>query len=496
MKKIKIAVFIIISAVIILFASCAKDSGDGQQNSTTNQAGTTDAAVSETEAATQAKLLPNVPEDANLNGYKFRIIYNDKSVGSWGMAGIEAAEENGDVINDAAYARNTYVTEKYNFQMAFTPYADDKLTSSVLKKIIQSGADDYDLIIVRQYQTPSLITSGAFVDLNTVPYIDIEKPWWDKSIINQMSIGGKKFAAFGDFIVGANDAIRILMFNKKLHKDFALEDIYTLVNTGKWTLDKFYDMGKNASADLDGNGVMDKADQYALLFQQSSPSCFMFGADEAPTSKDANDLPVLNVGNERLLLVLQKTWDIINSPNFTLLDNVFTDTYIGLQAAFENNQGLFYGEVLQLAERMRAGNTDFGVIPYPKYDESQENYFAFADSWCTNQMFIPASNRNIDKTGEILEILNAESYYTVRPAYYDKSLNGKFMRDEESSKMLDIILANKVISLDEYYGWGMYGAVRDALTVKSPDFTSAIDKNTSKVQKAIDKTVTLIQGLQ
>ena len=165
------------------------------------------------------------------------------------------------------------------------------------------------------------------------------------------------------------------------------------------------------------------------------------------------------------------------------------------QIAFENSQGLFFSEVLQLAERMRASDVYFGMIPFPKYDENQKNYYAFADSHCMNHMFIPTTNQHLEETKQILEILNAESYYIMRPAYYDKALNGKFIRDDESSKMLDIILANKAISQDMMYSWGMYEALNNALNSKSADFASIIEKNSPKVQANIDKFVDAIQDI-
>ena len=502
MNKTKITAFILASLMLFtLITSCAKPADDskGDSNGTTQQQDNNDAEKQDDASDTtdEVRLLPNVPEDLNLDGYKFRILYNfkDPATSGWGVRGIESAEETGDAVNDATYRRNAAVTEKYNFEIIGQPETDSVLSTAFVKKLVQSGSDEFDVIIMRQTYVPSLITAGSFVDFNTIPNINFDSPWWDQGIMNQMSLDNKQFAAFGDLIVGANDALRILMFNKKLHQDAGLEDIYALVREGKWTLDKFYDMSKTVSADLNGDGARDNSDQYGILMQTSSLACFMFGAGESVTSKDADDMPVLTMGSERSLLVLQKVHDILYTPDMTLYDSAFTDTHVGLQAAFENNQGLFYGEVLELAERMRATQTDFGVLPYPKYDESQTDYYAFADSWCMNHIFIPTTNQNLEKTGQILEILNAEAYYTSRPAYYEKSLNGKFIRDKESTEMLDIILANKIISQDELYNWGMYTAVKNALNSKSANFASAIEKVAAKTTTSIEKTINLINNM-
>ncbi|MCL2771943.1 MAG: hypothetical protein FWD71_01220 [Oscillospiraceae bacterium] len=499
MKKIKIISFVVVLLMLFplqILTACSKnaDNTQGNANNTTQQDNSQSGASSET--TTESKMLPNVPDNLDLNGFNFRILYELSQGGDWGVRGIDAEQETGDVINDATYARNAYVTDKYDFKIDGITCQVYNLPASTVKKTVQAGSDEYDAIIIREKELPSLIISNCLVNFNTVPGLNFDGPWWDKSIMNQMSIAGKQFAAFGDYIICANDALRIMMFNKKMLQDNGLEDPYALVKNGAWTLDKFYNMSKDAAADLNGDGKMDTNDRYGLLMQRGSSVCFSFGAGETLTSKDAGDLPVLTTGSERSILVFQKIWNVLGTPNLVIYDSAFPNTWADLQVAFENNQGLFFGEVLQLAERMRASETDFGILPFPKYDESQENYYAFGDSNCMNDIIIPSTNQNLEQTGQILEILSAESYYTLRPAYYDKSLNGKYVRDEESSAMLDIVLSNKLISLDDMFGWGMYSAIQNALTSKSSDFASVIDKYTNKVQTSIDKTVSIFQSLQ
>jgi hypothetical protein len=485
----------IASLILPLMVSCggnAKTPGESspQPESAENAAGEPDAKSAED------RLLPDVPENLNLGGYEFRLLYNRKlDETEWGVDGIEAEAETGDLINDAAYIRNVNATEKYNFKIIGSPYSQNDLNSAFISKIVKSGADEYDLVIAREWGAAGAVASGCFVDLKPAA-LDLGKPWWDEQIIGQSSVCGKYFGVFGDFIVTANNALRILFFNKDLIRDNELEDPYILVSGGKWTLDKMYDMSKGISLDLNGDGVMDKEDRFGII--GAAPITTAFSAGEMVTSKDENDVPVISVGSERALLVYQKVYDILNTPDLVLTGSYFKGdaVWLDLQAAFENNQGLFFVEVLQLAERMRASDVNFGLIPYPKYDENQANYYAFADSHCMNHMFVPATNRHIEETLQIMEILNAESYYTMRPAYYDKALTGKFVRDEESSKMLDIILANKLISQDMMYGWGMYDALNNALGSKSADFVSVIEKNAPKVQKAIDKFVDAINSME
>lgn len=93
---------------------------------------------------------------------------------------------------------------------------------------------------------------------------------------------------------------------------------------------------------------------------------------------------------------------------------------------------------------------DFGIIPWPKYDETIDNYYANVDAGC-NLFIVPVTNPDPEKASVILEALAYESYLTVIPTYYDVVLTTKFTRDAESVEMLDIIRAGRVFDIGYYF---------------------------------------------
>jgi len=79
--------------------------------------------------------------------------------------------------------------------------------------------------------------------------------------------------------------------------------------------------------------------------------------------------------------------------------------------------------------------------------------------------------------GTVIEAMAAESMYTMTPAYYEISLTQKYMRDEDSVEMLDIILATTCYDLGYIYNWGnLYGHVRAAVYKNTGDIVSRIEK--------------------
>jgi len=88
----------------------------------------------------------------------------------------------------------------------------------------------------------------------------------------------------------------------------------------------------------------------------------------------------------------------------------------------------------------------------------------------------------------ILEALAAESMNTLKPAYYDLSLKGKYVRDEESEEMLDLIFQSRIYDLGWLYLIGDYGGnMLDMLRNYRSDFTSMYERQEPAAQNRIEQ---------
>lgn len=88
------------------------------------------------------------------------------------------------------------------------------------------------------------------MELHSVPYMDLSKPWYDQNANEQLSIDGKLFATVGDMILMDNEATLCVLFNKKLADDYGFEDFYDMVKRGTWTIDRMTEFAKQAAKDL------------------------------------------------------------------------------------------------------------------------------------------------------------------------------------------------------------------------------------------------------
>jgi hypothetical protein len=457
--------------------------------------------VSDTNAET-TRLTPNLPNE-DYGGYDFKILSQslDYNV-HWWSRDIGAEEENGDPINDAVYRRNTVIEEKYNVEIVNCPSKDP---STEIKKTVTAGEPAYDLLGTSLGNLLSQSVSGYFYNLHEVPYIDLTKPWYDQPAQKQLSLSNKLYATPSDMLIMDKDATWVIMFNKKLITDYNLQSPYDYVKNGTWTLDKMYEMMQAVGKDLNGDGKYDDTDQYGLVTQINLNSAGFFdGCGEKITSKDDNDLPTITMYDDRAVQVWEKVLKIQADPNLTIRAEDWVTEYPndtvwdGMQlVVFDSDRSLFYYAGNNRVTLLRGMETPFGIIPAPKYDETQEKYYSIVSIWCANSIAIPVCVDDVERSGVITEALSAESYYTLTPAYYDITLKTKLARDDESGEMLDIIFGNRTFELTETMNWGGLWDIMNDLTKKnSSDISSAYSKKEKAALAAIDKVVKELASLE
>ena len=81
--------------------------------------------------------------------------------------------------------------------------------------------------------------------------------------------------------------------------------------------------------------------------------------------------------------------------------------------------------------QFRASEVIFGIVPGPKFDETQDRYYTSYSTYNLGVMAVPATAGDPARTGTVLEAMAAASVDTLSPAYYDICLNGKYIRDDE-----------------------------------------------------------------
>lgn len=328
--------------------------------------------------------------------------------------------------------------------------------------------------------------------MSKLPYIDIDKGYWNKDFNASLTLGGKQYTAIGDMLTSTLDLTYALTFNKKLAENYKVGDIYSLVREGKWTFDQMFAMMRTATSDANGDGKMDENDNYGYSshVKQVLPG-FWIAAGELSVKKDKDDIPYLAIGEEGFINVLERVYSICydegtyaKAPAVGIAGNDVTDEQIKL---FTSNQLLFMDSSFFFMQKLRSMENDFGIIPYPKLDENQERYYSRVSYY--NAPIVPVTNNNLEKTGAVLEYFNYVSHDTVIPAYCDVVLYGKVTRDDESRDMLDLIFNSRVVDIGDTTMCETIrdGTFRTMFVLNDRDVASKIPNIQTKLDEFVEK---------
>lgn len=442
----------------------------------------------ETTALTTAAETERTFPEADYCGADFTIITNNRDGNEWGNE-LYTESIIGEVINDAVFQRNLNMSEKYNTVIRYV--GSDNLANDVTKEI-SAATDAYDAVLGDLFVMSDLAGAGNFIDLNTAANLDLTNPWWDQNSVRDLSIGGKQFFVTGDISFFSNVASWIYLFNKDIVTDYNIENLYDLVNGGTWVVDKFTELLKGISGDVNGDGIMDEQDRYGLITESSNTLGMFFGAGNTVISKDANDYPIISINTERGADAVTTVLEIMNDTNTTtnIEQPFYSWDWKKLDAVFGDDRGLFYSIVLSTVMRIRESDTNFGILPMPKYDEAQTDYYTWVSPYISRAVAVPVTASDVAATGMILEYMGYISRDMVLPTVYDVTLQRKLTRDDESSGMLDIIFENRVYDLGMIYDWGGVGMLINGLTFKTnANFTSAYAAIEEKAQTALEVTI-------
>lgn len=492
-KKITALTFLFCLIFNIIFTAGCKGENPKNENekAQNDPQGNTAGFTEENESVESSKYTANYLPEANYGGHEFRMVAPVGYENSENLL-ANAEEETGDTIIDAIYKRNRLIEERYNIKFRQIDVNDYMALTSTFTKSVKSGSDDFDLCMMISRDAWAQALTGTVVPVNKLPYIDISQPWYSHDVNDEITINGKLYFAYSDECLNMFGSALCVLFNKKMVENMALDNMYELVNKGTWTADKFFGLAKTAASDIDGDGIMNENDRFGIISQCDMLfPCFWVSSGIKTVSKNAEDFLVFTGDNEKIYNILEKVYSNLFTGEKIYFDS-FTERKFAeeernfTKSQFENNQGLFYVAGVGNVPALRAMDTDFGILPFPKYDESQTKYYSrVVDGWI---YCVPNYTPDLERTSVIMESLAVESKNITVPAYFETALRTKYSRDNESQEMLDIIHANRTMDLgDTFYMTPVRDIYMNVLNAKKNNFASAVEKAVNTVNKALQK---------
>lgn len=441
-----VLVLLMLAATLI---ACANTPSDGADTTTPSGDGNTPSGDTtpgdnsdETTGPDTGYLKDDLPDNLNFG--------KTVSILCWNAEQPEFAvkEQTGDIVSDAIYLRNlntetrlgvtlNYIEQKgdYNNQTAWINAAEAS---------IKSGGE-YDIFAGYSMTGASIAVKGFALDLRAQQYLDFDKPWWPDSLIDQATINDRLYFASGDISPNMLHFMYAMFFNKQLIIDNNLENPYDLVNSGAWTYTKMFEMATNLYEDRNADGKKDADDAYGFCTAAIHYDAFFTSAGLESVVKDANDQLVISdsFNSEKTLRLLEDITSFMYNSN---------DGYHGSTGAvFAKGYTLFTLDRSYMGLLRKDDITfEYGIVPVPKYNESQEEYITCM-AFPYTMYEISSACKNPDMAAATLECLCSEGYRNVTPMLFETSMKLKYSSDNEASQMYDIIRSGVRIDMGRLF---------------------------------------------
>ena len=371
-------------------------------------------------------------------------------------------EDYGDVISAALVKRNSQVQDELNVKLKCLELdAADRGTITKLSNLVIAGDDAFDFALAMEWGVVSWLQQPELlIELHEVPNLDLTHSWWNQAAMDEYTINGKLYNAPGDICFYALAAPITIFFNKTVAQNANIGNLYDLVRDGKWTVDKVMELCQKVYKDVNGNGQVDvEEDIIGICCEQSTNLHWLLGSNMRLTEKDKDGNISLVVNNEKTVSLIEKTTKLFQDEKLCCyaqnLEKTYKSPYTDLFAPkIKADTALFYSNQLLVALDLRDMDSDFGILPTPKWDDKQENYYSFSNTAWNDMLIVPTTNSNLARTGHVAEAMGYYGQQYVRPAFIDSTVLSRDIRDEDSAEMVDMILSSQVYDLGATFNWG------------------------------------------
>lgn len=482
MKKYLCLIFVL-SLVLGAFCSCSGDAGGVNSAESVAE----ESVIASSEDSSE-DVLPD------LGGREFRVVqrwfgYNTNPT-YFGGEVIWTEDESG-AMSEVSLAKKRAlerVQKDYNCTVTGEIRTD---TAGEIRAFIEndilSGAPTVDFCFETYYYYFPFAENGYLANLADLG-VNLSADWWDSGAVRDLSISGKHFYGLGDINTYDNDGTFVMLFNKRLYEEKLgdVSELYKLAADGGWTFDVLREK-------VEGFG---KDETYGLLTHKDNLYVHLLAAGERVVGKDADDRAVFTLDNDRALQVYNDAVELyINTDDVLLYENLL----IGIEHrpdntldAFKEGRGLFYLSTPLQRHKLKDMEDEYGILPMPKYNSEQEEYYHGVANHCLSAVFVPKTKLSEGDSGKeigiLLDALGKYSKEEVTPVYLKEAAP-----DEESQRMLELVLSARTYDLGSVYSaaWGspehmcinLDDKLAERIAAQKDTVTAYIEETMSKINR-------------
>ena len=497
MKTKLTCLFLALVLMLSLFVTaCATDEPAPDENPDQSTPETPEETPEEPE---EIKITPDLPE-MDFDKAEFHCLHwNLDSIvgGSWvPWEEIDIDEPTGETLDDQVYRRNAYVEETYNVVIS-TEYCMAHTEMPVkIRAAVSTDDNTYQIMVQRSGNLSAMWTEGLFKNLRgeDMEYLDFEKPWWNTNSLETFTFGEVTQFVASEMLILDKSETGGIFFSTVLQNNYELPNYYEMVENGEWTWEVLREGAEIVTEDLNGDDIMDANDQWGSCGNRA-PFPYLYVASGYSFGQiDEDGYLFTNIQDDDQIDFMIEIHDEMIYQDSHAHSDVIPEFSIAKK--FKANEILFVYYSIKMSNNLRDMESNYGILPFPKYDEYQESYHHLIMPDGDSIIGVPLSCGDAELTAFMLEAISAESYYTVYPAFYDVVMMSKFTRDPESRDMLKLIFDTRTYDIGSIYGYGgFYGTlITHAANKRDSNLASLFASNTSTINSSIDKLNELIDS--
>ena len=384
-----------------------------------------------------------------------------------------------DDLDEIIAIRNEAVSENLNLNIQYIPMASSgywdclEQFTAAIKEDVDYDFHYYDIVANYAYTGADLEVRDYIANLadnETFPYFDFSLPCWNQSIVESTYVNNKLYYITGDLNLSTFDKTMVVFFNKTMYndkkttkdpedlQDLALEGYDFEANGGKgagvaggFTYDDLY---RWSSVFEESNGIYGNqhddfhaiSSAYSSIPLDSLP--YAWNLDYVVTNHDGSHSYNV-VGNTKIEEAIVKAKNLLNSSlpsavgvsNHDNTGNCSLGGYSEPISHFAADKSIFALHLLYSNETdnimIREMNSEYGLLPMPKYDSNQLDYGTTAHDSYTLMTVIDHSNSSVPTKGEeisaYLQCSTEVSYATVRRYYIEGIVKPKYFGTDDSN---------------------------------------------------------------
>jgi len=404
----------------------------------------------------------DIPEDVDYGGYGFKVLVDTNNFDKEFVT-----QTDGDLLKDALYNRQEFIEDYVNISFNLNEvdggyYNMESLIAEV--EAASVSGEPFDLVLAYNLIPPIAAAKGLSKDLLSSTALNLnntEKEYWGGDFRDSLKIADKIFwVSDTSSYNNVRNMLCVFVNTEIYHEEHGktAASLYSDVDMNSWTMEGMLNLVQNTYTDTNANGVRDTDDTYGLNASENNNvwlDMWFNAAGFKYVKKHATGYDWA-LGNQEAI-------DFIVWWQGQLKDSNVNKQKTNQYKMFEENRAMFAFTSIATAEQLTL-ETDFTILPAPKYNENIKNAYSTPMSNGYTSYFVPKAvgTEDFERSTTVLELLAAEANRRITPIYFATTLlNINNTTETDTVRMFNIIRNSVVFDIAVLYA--------PSLTVETSD---------------------------